>query len=132
MDDKLLHKDLTFQVIGAAMEVHRVLGRGFLESVYHKALAHEFVLRGLGFEHHVQLPVNYKGVDAGVFQADFVIDKKVIIEIKSVSQIVQAHRAQAMHYLQATGLPLALILNFGTASLQHERIILTPKARNLP
>lgn len=86
------------------MEVHRILGSGFLEAVYQAALEKELTLRGIPFEHQVELPVIYKG--------DLVIDKKFVVEIKSVSRLNASHQAQAMHYLAATGLRLAL-LNFG-------------------
>jgi GxxExxY protein len=120
---ELLYKELTFAVIGAAMEVHRILGPGFLESVYQAALERELTLRGILFEHKVKLPVVYKDVLIGEYEADLVIDGKFIVEIKAVSKFNASHQAQAMHYLTATGLRLALLLNFGTGSLEHRRVI---------
>jgi len=120
---ELLYKDLTYQIIGAAMEVHKILGAGFLEAVYQKALAHELKLRGLIFYDQVRLPVSYKGELLGEYIADFIVESKVILEIKSVSKLNASHQAQAMHYLAATGNKLALLLNFGTASLEHKRVI---------
>ena len=120
---ELLYKELTFAVIGAAMEVHRLLGSGFLEAVYQKALAHELRVRNIPFEEQVHLPVVYKGELVGDYVADFVIDRKLIVEIKAVSRLNSAHQAQAMHYLAATGLRLALLLNFGAGSLEHRRVI---------
>ena len=120
---KLLYESLTYAVIGAAMEVHTVLGGGFLESVYQKALAKEFSLRKIAFEEQVKLPVNYKGLLIGEYFADFSVDGKLIVEIKAVAKINRAHQAQAMHYLAATGYQLALLLNFGGRSLEHQRII---------
>lgn len=120
---KLLYESLTYAVIGAAMEVHTVLGGGFLESVYQKALAKEFSLRKIAFEEQVKLPVNYKGLLIGEYFADFSVDGKLIIEIKAVAKINRAHQAQAMHYLAATGYQLALLLNFGGRSLEHQRVI---------
>ena len=120
---ELLYKDLTFAVIGAAMEVHRILGPGFLEAVYQVALERELTLRNIPFEKQVRLPVNYKDVVVGEYIADFVIDGKLIVEIKAVSNFNSQHQAQAMHYLAATGCHLALLLNFGTGSLQHRRVI---------
>lgn len=119
----LLYKELTFAVIGAAMEVHRILGSGFLEAVYQGALEKELILRKIPFEHQVELPVLYKGEVIGIYKADLVIDKKFIVEIKAVSKLNQLHQAQAMHYLAATGLRLALLLNFGSTSLEHRRVI---------
>ena len=120
---ELLYKELTFAVIGAAMEVHKILGPGFLEAVYQAALERELTLRRIPFEHKVKLPVIYKDVIAGIYEADLVIDKKFIVEIKVVSKFNASHQAQAMHYLAATGLRLALLLNFGMGSLEHRRLI---------
>lgn len=118
----LLYKELTFAVIGAAMEVHSILGSGFLEAIYQTALEKELTLRGIPFEHQVELPVSYKGELIGVYKADLVIDKKFVVEIKAV-RLMPGHQAQAMHYLAATGLRLALLLNFGSTSLEHRRVI---------
>jgi GxxExxY protein len=120
---ELLYKELTFPVIGAAMEVHRILGPGFLEAVYQGALERELTLRGIPFEHKVRLPVIYKDIIVGEYEADLVVDKRLVVEIKAVSKFNASHQAQAMHYLAATGLRLALLLNFGTGSLEHRRII---------
>jgi len=120
---ELLYKELTFAVIGAAMEVHKILGPGFLESVYQSALARELTLRGIPFEQQVRLPVTYKDVLVGEYIADFVVDGKLIVEIKAISKLNASHQAQAMHYLAATGLRLALLLNFGAGSLEHRRVI---------
>jgi GxxExxY protein len=120
---ELLYKELTFAIIGAAMEVHGILGPGFLETVYQSALARELTLRGIPFEQQVHLPVSYKDVLVGEYIADFIIDGKLIVEIKAVSNFNSQHQAQAMHYLTATGCRLALLLNFGTGSLEHRRVI---------
>ena len=120
---ELLYKEQTFAVIGAAMEVHTTLGPGFLEAVYHSALERELTLRKIQFESKVKLPVAYKDVVVGEYEAVLVIDKKFVVEIKAVSKFNASHQAQAMHYLAATGLRLALLLNFGTGSLEHRRII---------
>lgn len=120
---ELLYKEQTFAVIGAAMEVHKILGPGFLEAVYQVALERELTLRGIPFEAKVKLPVTYKDVEVGIYEADLVVDKKFIVEIKAVSKFNASHQAQAMHYLTATGLRLALLLNFGTGSLEHRRVI---------
>ena len=109
---ELLYKELTFAVIGAAMEVHKILGPGFLEAVYQAALERELTLRGIPFEHKVKLPVTYKDIIVGIYEADLVIDNKFIDEIKAVSKFNACHQAQAMHYLTATSLRLAILLNF--------------------
>ena len=120
---ELLYKELTFAVIGGAMEVHRILVPGFLESIYQAALERELMLRDIPFEKQARLPVRYKDVLVGEYIADFMVDRKVIVEIKAVSNFHSQHQAQAMHYLTATGFPFALLLNFGTGSLQHHRVI---------
>jgi GxxExxY protein len=120
---ELLYKELTFAVIGAAMEVHKILGPGFLEAVYQSALARELRLRGISFEQQVCLPVFYKDELIGEYIAGFVIEGRLIIEIKAVSRLDASHQAQAMHYLAATGYRLAMLLNFGAGSLEHCRVI---------
>jgi GxxExxY protein len=120
---ELLYKEQTFAVIGAAMEVHKILGPGFLEAVYQTALERELTLRNISFEKKVKLPVTYKDVTVGIYEADLVIDSKFVVEIKAASNLNSSHQAQAMHYLAATGLRLALLLNFGTGSLEHRRVI---------
>jgi len=120
---EILFKELSYAVVGAAMEVHRALGAGFLESVYQAALAYELRLRSIPFEEQVRLPVYYKGQLVGEYIADFVIDGKIILEIKAVTELSDAHRAQAINYLAATGFELAILLNFGASKLQQERLV---------
>lgn len=120
---EILHKALSFAIIGAAMEVHNVLGPGFLESVYQAALEKELTLRGIPFQHQVELPVFYKGDMVGIYKADFVVDAKIIVEIKGISRLNAAHEAQAIHYLAATGLELAILINFGMSSLEYRRVV---------
>jgi GxxExxY protein len=120
---QILFKELCYKIIGAAMEVHRVPEPGFLEAVYEAALAHELTLQGIPFERQKELPVYYKGQLAGHYVADFVIDGQIILEIKAVSALTKAHEAQAHNYLAATGLRLAILLNFGAESLQQKRIV---------
>ncbi len=124
----LLYEELTYAVIGAAMEVHRTLGPGYLEAVYQAALAEELGLRGIRFAEQKPLSVVYKGVTVGQYVADFLVEKSVILELKAVTTLAANHKAQAINYLAATGLTLALLLNFGAPSLQHERLIRLPKS----
>jgi GxxExxY protein len=121
----ILYKELSYQIIGAAMEVHRVLDGGFLESVYENALAYEFALRGMPFERQKPLQVFYKDIEVGLYYADFLIGGMVIQEIKAVSKLSPAHEAQAHHYLAATGAELAILINFGAQSLEYKRIVRT-------
>jgi GxxExxY protein len=120
---EILYKDLSFAVIGAAMEVHKILGPGFLESVYQLALEKELYLRGIPFQRQVELPVSYKGTLVGVYRADLIVDNKIILEIKGISRLNASHEAQALHYLAATGLQLAILVNFGMSSLEYRRVV---------
>jgi len=120
---EILFKELSFAIVGAAMEAHKILGAGFLESVYQTALEKELTLRGIPFVHQVDLPVMYKGDLIGVYKADLVVDGKIIVEIKAISRLNASHQAQAIHYLTATGLTLAIIINFGMSSLEYQRVV---------
>jgi len=120
----LLYEELSRDIIGAAIEVHRHLGPGFLESVYENALAKELIFRNLAFVRQVPIPVMYKAEMIGEYTADFVIESKIILELKATSCFVSRHVAQALHYLTSTGLHLALLLNFGTPVLKIKPIIL--------
>ena len=120
---EILFQALSYAIIGAAMEVHRILGPGFLEAVYQAALEHELTLRGIPFERQKRLAVVYKDQIIGEYIADLVIDGKIILELKAVSTLNPAHEAQAHHYITATGLRLALLINFSAPSLEWRRII---------
>ncbi len=120
----LLYKELSYDVIGAAMAVHSELGHGFLEKVYQEALAIELSLRDIKFEREKKLNLMYKGHSlVAPYYADFVIDNKIIVELKALDSISPSHIAQTLNYLRATRLKLGLIVNFGTTSLQYERVI---------
>ena len=127
MESRVLYRELSYAIIGAAMEVHKVLGAGFLENVYQRALAHEFSLRKIAYEEYKKLPVQYKEILVGVYEADFLVEGKIILEIKAVRQIHKQHIAQAMHYLTATNLQLAIVLNFGEPSLSYKRVAKSKK-----
>ena len=114
---------LTYDIIGAAMEVHSLLGPGFLESIYKHALLHELHLRGVETKTEVEVNISYKDHHIGKHRIDILVDDSVIVEIKGVSAINDVHIAQALSYLKATNLELALILNFGGKSLSWKRLI---------
>ena len=126
MAEDLLYRELCYSVVGAAMEVHRGLGPGFYESVYQHALAHELATRGLAFETERRVSVKYKTWIVGEFDIDLLVEDKIIVELKAVAQLNQAHQAQAINYLAATGLELALLINFGEPSLRFKRVIRQP------
>ena len=120
-----LYKNLTENIIGAVMEVHNTLHDGFLESVYEEAMAIEFDLRNIAFEKQKPIDVFYKGKLAKQFFCDFVVEGKVLIELKAIKKLSDIENAQVLNYLKATNLPLALLINFGAPSLEFKRIIST-------
>jgi GxxExxY protein len=114
----------TFAIIGAAMEVHRELGHGFLELVYQTALALEFQDRGIPYAAEVPLPVKYKSkLLTCMYRADFVCFNTVIVETKAIAQLTNADDAQLINQLKATGFHRGLLLNFGAPSLEHRRLV---------
>jgi GxxExxY protein len=124
MVTELLHKELTYEIIGAAMEVHATLGAGFLESVYQEALAIELLSRGIPFEAEKRLDIYYKDIKLEKhFQADFVCDNNVIVELKALSSLTNEHQAIILNYLKATGIKVGLLINFGLKSLEHKRMV---------
>ncbi len=120
----LLEESLTEKIIGAAIEVHRALGPGLLESAYEECLCHELSLRGLSFQRQLDLPVHYKGVnlDCG-YRLDLVIQDAVILELKCVESILPVHEAQLLTYLKLTWKRVGLIVNFNVATLVRGGIV---------
>ena len=123
------HETLTRVVIGAAMRVHRVLGPGFVESVYQKALAWELRVAKLDAECERRLHVRYDGVLVGEFVADLVVDGCVLIETKAVRALAPLHEVQLVNYLTASGIEIGLLLNFGSDRLEFKRKTRTYKPR---
>jgi len=117
----------THAIIGAALEVHRTLGAGFLEAVYQEALAKELSVRSIPFRTQCEIPVFYKGDKLSTtYRADFLCFDSVILELKAVRQLTVIEEAQVLNYLTASGLRVALLLNFGTPSLQQKRFVFDP------
>jgi GxxExxY protein len=114
---------LSRQVIGCAIEVHKVLGCGFLETVYESALAMELEYLALSFHRQCPIMIRYKKREVGSYFADFIIENRLIVELKAASRIAPIHEAQLINYLAATGIPVGLILNFGARSLQVRRLV---------
>ena len=122
----------TYEIIGAAMAVHRELGHGFLEVVYQTALEREFQYQGIPFERERRLPVSYRGEQIAEYLADFICFGQIIVELKALQKLTGVEEAQVINYLKATGFQRALLLNFGTPSLQHKRLVfnLRPSAQS--
>ena len=117
----------TYAILGAAMDVHRELGHGFLEIVYQTAMALEFAESGIAFQAEVPLPIRYKGkLLTCSYRADFICFETVLVETKAISQLTGVDRAQVINALKATGLKRGLLLNFGAPSLQYERLAFDP------
>jgi GxxExxY protein len=120
-----IYKDETYSIIGAAQEVHKELGSGFLEVVYQDAFEIELTNKNIPYKREFALPIYYKNIKMNrLYRVDFLCFDKIIVEIKSVNNIVEEFYAQVMHYLKATKLKLGLIINFGETSLKVKRIIL--------
>jgi GxxExxY protein len=119
----LLDEELSEAIIGAAIEVHRATGPGLLESAYQNFLAHEFTLRGIRFEKEVPLPVVYKGVrlDCG-YRMDFVIEDRLVLEVKAVEKLIAVHEAQLLTYLKLSGKRVGLIINFNSPVIRNSII----------
>lgn len=129
---KLILEDLTYEVIGACMEVHRHLGCGFLEAVYQEALELEFQRRGITSEREKEICIEYKGrALAKKYYADFVCYGVVIVELKALSEICGEHESQLINYLKATGLGVGLLVNFGQTSLQQKRFVYNKSVKSV-
>ena len=115
----ILEKELTEQIIGATIEVHKILGPGLLKSAYEECLCHELCLRGLKFERHRPLPLEYKGVklDCG-YRLDVVVEGKVVLELKTVEAITPIHKAQLLTYLRLSEIKVGFIMNFNVPVLK--------------
>ncbi len=123
--ENITYKEESYEIIGICMEVHNNLGVGFLEIVYKDALEYEFKKAGIPYEREVKYEVNYKDIILPhKFYADFVINDKIILEIKAVSTIVDVFVAQAINYLKVSDNKLALLVNFGELRLNYKRIVL--------
>ena len=132
METKYKLQDLTFSIIGAAMEVHSIIGCGFTEPLYQEAFEEELRLRNIPYSREKTFQVTYKDkVLEKVFRPDFVCNDKVIVELKAVTDLTDEHYAQVCNYLKATGMELGLLINFGNRSLEYKRIIRNLKWDNI-
>lgn len=123
MKENYIYSDLTYKIIGALYAVHQELGPVHKEVIYHKALAIELADRDIRYAEEKGIDVKYKGKKIGVYRPDFIIDDKVIVEIKSVPMITKAMQGQVYHYVKGTKYKLVLLANFGSKSLGIKRLI---------
>ena len=121
---EFLHGEITEQIIGAAFQVWKILGYGFLEKVYENALMVELKLRGLEVEQQFDINVCYKELVVGKYAADLFVERKVIVELKAEKEYNSKHDAQLLNYLKGTGIRVGLFLNFGEKKCQFERLIM--------
>ncbi|RYD82487.1 MAG: GxxExxY protein [Sphingobacteriales bacterium] len=126
---EMKYKDITEKIIGAAFEVYKFLGSGFQELIYQRALVHEFTQAKLNFVREVEQEIYYKQLQEpiGTRRADFVVEGKVLVEIKALSKLEEVHMAQALNYLKAYRLEIGLLINFGGKSVEIKRLILSQK-----
>jgi len=127
--------ELTYKIIGAAIEVHKALGPGLLESVYQKCLKQEFLTRGLSYASEFLVPVNYKGVDINVdLRCDFVVMNLIVVELKAVDSIAPVHEAQLLTYMKLLEKPKGILINFNCVNLfkEGQRTFVNEYFRALP
>jgi len=117
------HSELTGKIIGCALEIHKILGNGFQEVIYQRALAKEMILQKLAFAREFEMPIYYKKEQIGTRRVDFLVESVVSVELKAVTKLEDVHLAQAINYLEAYNLEIGLLVNFGAKSLEFKRLI---------
>ena len=117
------YSELTSKIIRCAMTVHSILGNGFQEVIYQRALAIEFSLQGISFKREKEMPIFYKAEQLGTRRVDFLVEEIVSVEIKATTALTDTNLAQAINYLEAYDLEIGLLINFGAKSLEFKRII---------
>lgn len=117
------YSELTGKIIGCAMHIHSPMGNGFQEVIYQRALAIEMAYNGIKFSREQEMPVYYKKIRIGTRRVDFLVEDVVSVELKALTELEDVHLAQALNYLEAYDLEVGLLINFGSKSLQHKRII---------
>ena len=117
------HEEVTHKIIGCAMRVHATLGNGFQEVIYQRCLAIEMEENGLGFQKEVEMSIYYKNIHVGSRRVDFLVESKIVVELKALIQLEDVHLAQAKNYLEAFNLETGLLINFGSRSLEFKRLI---------
>ncbi len=115
-------EDITYKIIGCSMKIHNILGNGFQEVIYQRCLAIELKKVGLGFAREKEQAIFYEGIHVGTRRADFVVEDRVIVELKAVINLENVHLAQAKNYVVAYDFPVGLLINFGATSLQYKKV----------
>jgi GxxExxY protein len=116
------YEGITHKIIGCAMKVHTILGSGFQEFIYQRALAIEMAKQGLLFARELEMTIFYDEIDIGTRRVDFFVEEKIMVELKAVAALNDLHLAQAINYLEAYNLPVGLLINFGSKSMEHKRV----------
>lgn len=123
IDEKYKYSALTGKIIGCALEVHKVLGNGFQEVIYQRALEIEFKRNGILFHREFEMPIIYKSEHVGTRRVDFLVEEHISVELKAIIKLENVHFAQAINYLEAYNLEVGLLLNFGSESLEMKRLL---------
>jgi GxxExxY protein len=116
------YEKITHDIIGCAMKVHRTLGNGFQEVIYQRALAIEMEKSNLEFRREMEMIIFYEGIDVGTRRVDFFVEENIMVELKALAKLEEVHLSQAMNYCQAYNLPIGLLINFGSKSLEFKRV----------
>ena len=124
------HEEITHPIIGCAMKVHSTLGSGFMEVIYQRALAIEMTKQKLTFVRELEMIIFYDEIDIGTRRVDFFVENNIMVELKAVSKLDDLHLAQALNYLEASGLPVGLLINFGSKSMEFKRVYNTKHPDN--
>lgn len=116
------HEDITHKIIGCAMKIDSTLGNGFQEVIYQRALTIEMEQQGLAFQREMEMTIYYGGIDIGMRRVDFFVEGQIMVELKALIKLEEVHLAQTMNYCQAYNLPIGLLINFGSKSLDFKRV----------
>jgi GxxExxY protein len=126
--EEFKYSEITAKILASSFEVHKILGNGFQELIYQRALVEEMVLNNLSFQREFDMPIFYKEKQIGTRRVDFLIEDVISVEIKAVTKLEDVHLAQAINYLEAFNLEIGMLINFGAKSLEYKRLI-NPKYR---
>jgi GxxExxY protein len=122
INEKYKYSELTGRIIGCAMKVHSTLGNGFQEVIYQRCLAIEMEKQGLGFSRELEMTIYYDGIDVGTRRVDFLVEDKIMVEMKALTKLEDVHLAQVLNYFEAYRLETGLLINFGSRSLEFKRV----------